>query len=337
MATHLIQFDYFRIMQELDKKPIKPVYLIYGEEEYLHNKVLEGIKDRFQKDNLAVNYETFYGENIDFNGLANSLKTLPLGGGKQCILIKQLDKVKGAAAKQLDHMMNRLSFGDDNFILLLFSFDKKIPGHISLDKIKQFGTIVFLQKLKSFQMKQWITVKCQENHKEISPEAVYYLQGLTDNDLAQVENELQKLFSYSGEGSSRISKDDIIHIFYGNAAANIFDFVDAIGDRRTDEALYLLHQLEKNEYHPLSLLAMINRQIRLILQVKYYHEDLKKLRGELHLPLFVLNRLIVQSKKYQLYELKETYPILLDAEISLKTGYRDPVTVLEQLVVSITE
>jgi DNA polymerase-3 subunit delta len=337
MATKYPLLDYFQLQKDINSKPIKSVYLMVGEESYLQNMVIEQFKTRFQQDKQLVNYETFYGENLDLNRLANSLQILPLGGGKQCIIIKQLDKVKGTFAKKLDFMINNLSFCDVDLIILLFSLDKKIPVNISLDKIKQFGVVALLKKPKSFQIKQWISLKCRENHKEISSEAIYYLQRLTDNDLGQIENEMLKLFCFLDNSSPRISRDDIINIFYGTEAGNIFDFVDAIGERKTETALCLLNKLEKSEYHPLSLLAMISRQIRLILQVKRYKGDIKKLKGELHLPPFVMNKLIGQSQKYHLYELKNAYPNLLDAEIKLKTGYHDPVIILEQLVVRITK
>jgi len=57
----------------------------------------------------------------------------------------------------------------------------------------------------------------------------------------------------------------------------------------------------------------------------------------LHLPPFVIDKLIKQSQEYRLDKLKSAYRYLLDAEIKLKTGYFNPVLVLEQLVVRITE
>ncbi len=329
--------DYFQLQKVIHSKPLKPIYLLYGEESYLHNIILDNFKNHFGKDKKGVNYETFYGENIDFYRLANALGILPLGSTKQCIIIKQLEKIKAPLAKKIDLLIHSLPFQDDSLTILLLSYTKKMPTNLSLERISQFGTIVSLERPKSSQVKQWINRRCRENHKEISPEAVYYLQRLSDNDLGKINNEMEKLFCYSGENTSRINKEDVVNNFYGTEAGNIFDFVDAIGERKTRVALGLLKKLAESEYHPLSLLSMISRQIRLILQTKRYEGNQKILKGELHLPPFVIDKLIRQSQKYHSNKLNNAYRYLMDAEIKIKTGYFNPVIVLEQLVVKITK
>ena len=329
--------DFFQLQKDISSKPLKPIYLMYGEESYLHNIILDNFKAYFSKNRQYVNFETFYGANIDVNRLSNSIRTLPLGAAKQVIVIKQIEKIKAFHIEKIDSLINNHSFLDDSLMVLLLSFNKKMPANLSLKKIRQFGVIVSLQKPKSFQTKQWINLKCRENHKEILPEAVYYLQRLTENDLGLINNEMEKLFCYLGEASSRIRKEDVVNNFFGAEEGNIFDFVDAVGERKTQTALRLLKKLEEGEYHSLSLLAMISRQIKMILLTKLYDGDQKKIKGELHLPPFVIDKLIKQSQEYRLDKLKSAYRNLLDAEIKLKTGYFNPVLVLEQLVVRITE
>ena len=81
--------DYNTMIKEIERNIIKPIYLIYGEEGYLHKIVLDKIREQFSRQKKLVNYETFYGENLDFNRLLNSLQTLSLGVGVQCIIIRE--------------------------------------------------------------------------------------------------------------------------------------------------------------------------------------------------------------------------------------------------------
>jgi len=328
--------DFFQLQKELNSNSLKPIYLLYGEENYLHNIIQDNIKAHFCNDKQSVNYEIFYGENVDFNRFVNSIKILPLGTEKQIIILKHLEKLNASYAKKLDSLIKSKSFQDDSVIILIFSLNKKMPTCISLDRIKKYGSIVSLKKPRSYQIKQWANQKCRENHIEISPEALYYLQRLTDNDLGRMNNEIEKIFCYLGKNFSRINKEDIIHNFFGSEEGNIFNFVDAIGERKTKLALKLLEKLEENKYHPLSLLAMISRQIKLILRAKLYDGNQEKLKGELHLPPFVIDKLIKQSHQYKLEKLKNVFRHLFDAEKKLKTGYFNPVMVLEQLVIKIT-
>ena len=72
--------DFFQLQKELrDNKPLKWIYLMFGEEGYLQNLILDDFKKYFICKKCHVNYETFYGENIDFVRLVNAMTTLPLG------------------------------------------------------------------------------------------------------------------------------------------------------------------------------------------------------------------------------------------------------------------
>ena len=172
--------------------------------------------------------------------------------------------------------------------------------------------------------------------KEINEEAIYYLQKITENDLALISNELEKLFCYLGDSSIKINREILIENIYGIQEGNIFDFVDAVGERKGDKALSLLKILmDSNEYHPLQILAMLNRQMRLILKKKLSSQNYKKNKGDKNLPYFVVKKLITQSERYRMGELKRAFHYLLDAEISLKTGYLLPAIILEQLIINI--
>ena len=329
-------FDFFGLKKDIESNSLKPIYLIYGEENYLHNLVLDSVKDYFGNSKQYKNYEIFYGENVDFGPLFNSINSLPLGVEKQAVLIKNFEKVKATNAKKLDSIIKNKTFQDNVITIFIFCQSKKIPANVPVARIRKYGRVVFLTKPKVYQVKQWINQRLNKKQIKILPEALYYLQKLTDNDLGRINNEIEKILCYLGKGKSNITREDVIINFFGSEEANIFSFVDAIGDRKTREALTLLRILEENEYHPLPLLAMISRQIKLILKAKLYESNHKKIKGDSNLPPFVIDKLIKQSQKYPLDRLKKCYSYLLDAEIKLKTGYLNPVIVLEQLVIKIT-
>ena len=113
--------DYNTMTKEIERNIIKPIYLIYGEEDYLHKIVLDKLREQFSRQKKLVNYEIFYGEKLDFSRLVNSLQTLPLGVGVQCIVIRELEKIKSPLMQRLISMIDRLSFNYNNLMVLLFS------------------------------------------------------------------------------------------------------------------------------------------------------------------------------------------------------------------------
>lgn len=335
MATEYI--DFFQLQNDFSKNNIKNIYLLYGEEGYLHNKVIENFKNYYKRTDKSTNFEIFYGENIDINNLINSINVLPLGIDKQVVIIKNYEKIKKAIAKKLDIFLNSGCFQSNNLLILLSCHDKKIPRNISLENIRKTGKIVSLKKPKTFQIKQWIRKKFTESDTGISDEAIYYLQQITDNDMGKINNEIEKILCYLGEDISKIEKKDIINSIYGSEEGNIFNFVDAIGERNTEKSLNILSKLVENGYHPLQLLTMISRQMKLIMQAKLYKVNIKQMQYDLRLPIFVINKIVNQSKYFKLNKIRHTFRLLLNAEKKLKTGYFNPVLVLEQLIIEITE
>ncbi len=338
MAEKQNILNFVALQREIENNPIKPIYLIYGEESYLHKITLDKFKIRFAEDKKSVNYENFFGEDLDFNRLANSLHTLPLGVSSQCVIIRELDRIKAPSLQRLNSIIDELSFSDDNLIVLLFSNSKQIPQNINTKKILKYGEIVSLSKPGVTQTRQWIEEKCRKADKEIDEEAIYYLQRITENDFALICNELEKLFTFLGDSIPKINKEILMKNIYGLSEGNIFDFVDAVGERKTGKALSLLKKImESGEYHPLQILAMLNRQIRLILKIKIPAGNSKQNKGGKNLPYFVVKRLMSQSQKYKMDEFERIFNYLLSAEINLKTSSLLPSIVLEQLVVKITK
>lgn len=138
--------DYNTMIKEIERNIIKPIYLIYGEEDYLHKTVLDKLREQFSRQKKLVNYEIFYGEKLDFSRLVNSLQTLPLGVGVQCIVIRELEKIKSPLMQKLISMIDRLSFNYNNLMVLLFSNGKRIPSNFSMEKITEYGAIVSFLK-----------------------------------------------------------------------------------------------------------------------------------------------------------------------------------------------
>lgn len=330
-------FNYFSLLKDIDNNIIKPIYFIYGEEIYLHRAIEDKIKEYFSHQELKVNYETFYGENLDYYNLAASIQTLPLGNNKQCVIIKQFEKIKEPFAEKINILISKLSFKNNDLQLLLFSQDKKIPKNIIIKNIEKYGVLVSTPRLKIKEIQQWIRKRIKVENKKIDEEAIIHLMRAAENDFTQINNEIDKLICFLGESNENITKKMILENTYGFQEGNIFDFVDKVGEKKTGEALLLLKLLlDSNHYHPLQVHAMLTRQFRMILEMKLSIND-KKNKGGLNLPYFLIEKIIQQSQKYKVDEIKRAFHYLLKAESDIKTGNSFPAIVLEQLVQQITE
>jgi DNA polymerase III delta subunit len=119
--------DYNTMIKEIERNIIKPIYLIYGEEDYLHKTVLDKLREQFSRQKKLVNYEIFYGEKLDFSRLVNSLQTLPLGVGVQCIVIRELEKIKSPLMQRLISMIDRQIQGIKDYYFQIWCQPDSIP------------------------------------------------------------------------------------------------------------------------------------------------------------------------------------------------------------------
>lgn len=200
--------------------------------------------------------------------------------------------------------------------------------------------------------------------KSISPSAFSLLRERCENDLGRVMEELEKLISFVGDRET-IERADVEAVVAEEVSSRMFELVDAIGRRDIPTALKALRYTLQSGEPPAKTLAMIARQIRLILQAKLLLE-MGAIRGDVramdydtisealkNVPEQVA-RLLPESRKHNLLKQKP-FPILqalrlsvnftlddlkramervLEADVALKTG-GTPEMVLEDLVIDL--
>lgn len=100
--------------------------------------------------------------------------------------------------------------------------------------------------------------------KRVEPAARKLIGERAGNDGALLAAEIEKLCLYAGEAAT-IREADVRECMRDLAASWIFDFTRALAERRAAEAIMLCRALFAGGEHPLRLLALIARELRLLL------------------------------------------------------------------------
>lgn len=226
---------------------------------------------------------------------------------------------------------------------LIFMESKEIRSNNPLVKLaaeSANGYTKMFMKPQGSQLEKWIQQRTVQKNGRISPKAVQLLANSVGNDLETLDNELEKLVAYKGYDSEiEIDTDDVSTLSPYAAEANIFDLVDAIGNRNGKVASTLLHQKLNEGEEPFRLFSMFIRQFRLLIQVKelmiagYRPQGISR---ELHLPGFVASKLYQQARGFGLEELEHIYLHLLEIDVAVKTGHGELTTSLDLLVADLT-
>jgi len=311
------------------------IIFLYGQDNFRSQEKLNKIIRRFKEyDKSGFNLELFDGEDLEFGCFKNSLISSSFFGSKKLIIIKNL-LTKGSAdlLEKINEYGSQWDRLDRKDKIIVFWEKGEPDKRTKLFKLlKRIGKCQEFRPLENYQINNWIEKEVKRKKSSISPEAQKKLVAFIGSNLWQMKNEIDKLVFYK---LGKIESNDVDLLVVSSITSNVFNIVDALGNKNQKKALKFLHeQLEKGE-NAIYLFSMIVYQFRNLIKIKSvgikYRQisDLAKIVG---LHPYVVQKTVAQTKKFSLSELKEKYQKLLDLDLAIKIGKMEPITALDLFV-----
>ncbi len=207
------------------------------------------------------------------------------------------------------------------------------PSNRMLRKAQAVATVRTFPLLRGERLKGWIRNSAAGKNAEITRDAVNGLADLSGGNLRVLDGELDKLALYA-EGRA-ITLEDVQSMVSFSGEASVFVAVDAVVEGRPDVALRSLRRLIDDGNSPAFVLAMIARQVRLLILAKDMRTQgvpASELGGRLRLSGYPLRKTLDQETMFTPEGLREAHGKLVEADLSAKTGRFDEETALELLV-----
>jgi DNA polymerase-3 subunit delta len=190
--------------------------------------------------------------------------------------------------------------------------------------------------------------------KVIDPRALRVLAERAGTDPQRLAGEVEKLCLWAGE-RNRITAEDVQAVANDLAETWVFDFTAAFAERELGRAVTLLRELLLQGEVPLRVLALLAREVRLLLLAR---ETLDEERGGKGVPReftafqkqvlpaldprtreafgnlhpFVLFRCLRNAERWSAKELRAAYSALARLDMEMKSGRLDPAFLLERFV-----
>jgi len=220
-------------------------------------------------------------------------------------------------------------------VLVLVDGEIKANNRL-LKSLAALAKVMTFPPLGEKELSNWIQDRVKQGGGTISPGAVKLLVGLVGADLWVMSSEIDKLLVYCL--GQPVTEDSVKQVTSYAREANIFALVDAILEGRIKVAQQMLHRLIQEGASPSYILAMITRQLRLIVMAKDLGQELfrPEIRGRLEPTSgYGLEKAVRQAKAYSLERVNKTYHKLLEADVAIKTGKYDGDLALDLLVVEL--
>ena len=303
---------------------------LYGEDQFRSQQKLKEIKDKYLKsDKTGSGLSLFDCEEkeISVAQITTTINTPNLLASKRLIIIKRM-----IASFPVPEQKEMLTFLKANLkkvknnqdVVIIFWEANQPKRNKALYKFLIKEQKQDFKKLTGVKLTQWVLKRLSilDSNTQITKEALEKLIIYCAGDSAVLDSELQKLINYSQ--TQTIEGEDVEILVKARLNSNIFQVIDALGNKNKKKALNLLHEHLTAGEDAYYLMSMFIYQFRNLIKIadcqgqgensEYAIAKLTKLHP------FVVKKSLSQLNHFSLTQLKIILLNLSQLDEKIKRG-----------------
>lgn len=308
-------------------------FIFHGDDPHAQRETMADLQRKLgDPELLSLNTIRLAGSGLAFGELRQACDAMPFLADKRLVIVTDL---LGAPLPWQAELLAYLPELPETTRLILLESRPLADNHpvLALAEQSKNGYVRAFRRPEGSALERWVRQRVEATGGRIAPRAAALLATSVGGEMLALENEIEKLVLYKGEGT--IEPADVELLCPYAAEASIFELVDALGGRNGRVAASLLHAKLHEGVDPFYLFAMVIRQFRLLIQVKELAEEgatSAEMARKLKVHPFVAGKVEQQSRQYTLAQLEQIYRHLLEIDVGVKTGRTEMVTALGLLV-----
>ncbi len=263
---YFMELKYFDVYK-ISALPRGSLFLLYGQEEILKDEITKKILSQvLPKESSGLSLEEFSILETRIDSIINALNTSSFFSPKKVIILKNIEELKSSDFSKLSKHFP--SVNSLTYLILVNNLSEKkltLPAKVA-SYIEKNGIIINCSFFKD-ELSRWIKNKLDLSAKVIDKTSLQQLIDITGGNLSQINSEIERLVISSGDNPT-LSSDDISSSVATRAEGHIYNLTDALGERKIEKALGILHYLLKIKFPPEYILNEIRRYLKLIWQAK---------------------------------------------------------------------
>ena len=336
-------------------------YILHGEDVFSRSEKLARLQNKVAKDDPSMaELNTTYlgGARVTVGELCHACDTIPFMAESRLVIVDGLlgrlapdrkRREKGAPKKHevawkrefLQALANYLPNLPETTNLIFLESKKLGASHPILKLARSEAAddraeIELFVRPKDGALPSWIERRTRDKGGSLSPGVASMLTMLVGRDLRMLDQEIEKLLLYAD--GRPVSKEDVQLLVSRAREPDIFALVDSVGRRQIAQALRLFHQFLEEHESPLYILAMLARQIRILIQLTELRDQRltqREMEKRLKLHPYVIQKGLAQARNFTMPQLEAAHQRIVEADLAIKTGKSDDVLALDLLVVEL--
>ena len=317
--------------RHLERQSLRPVYLFYGEEEFLMERALrrleQGLSEKWGEAASRVVREAPEVSPEEFFAQA---RMSTLWGSGQLLILRRAETYP---AQALNAVVDYLDHPAPRSVVILTAPSLKTRDaekHPVFGRLAKNEAAVGFFRLREGDLLPWLTREAKRLGKTMTPAAAQRLVEVVGDNLSELHQELKKLALFAGDETS-LTPQQVSQLASHSRSYNIFALTDALGEAALPRRLAALDHLLDLGEPPARILTMLARQLRLLIRYKEAapHSTPADLAKLLKLHPGIVKKVGRQAEKFSLPALQAHLELLHQADLSLKTSAANPRVWLE--------
>jgi len=262
------------LLSELDHLPPHPVYVISGEDSFQRMGLTTQLVDKLVPvEQRQLGLTTVDGSQVSARQVAGELESSGFrfdDDPRRVVLVRRCPYFQAGDGDDHEPLRKRLEAGLLDDTVVIFEVEGKVDKRLALSKtvLSLARAVEFPALAEGFEVEQFIKARLAEADVTMERRAFGELTARCGQDARRLTNELDKLIcAIDGRGEIRV--DDVRSMVAPTAELSVFDLVDAVAERKPREAVSQLEALLDQQAQPFMILAMLSRQMRLLIQARY--------------------------------------------------------------------
>lgn len=309
---------------------LKPIYLLYGGEQYLIETVVNKIKKKFGEKLLGINYILIDETNVE--NIISDIEIPAFGYDKKLIIVKNTGLFKKDGRKKSGSPIQEklAEFINENYeiikesVILVF-VELEADKNVVYEVISKNGILCNIEELKPVQLVKKLKQICNLYKVNCDEITLNYLVEIAGTNLQNLINEIRKLIEHAGEGGT-ITLEDVNNLSIKQIESVIFELTDNLATKKIDKALEVLDNLiYQKEALQKILITLYNhfKKIYLCNEAVKYNKDVVTSLNLKPNQTFLVTKYKKQASYFKNNELKELLNALIDLDYNSKNGKID--------------
>ena len=324
---------------------IAPLYLLFGEEEFLVEEALEKLlRHTVDESTRSFNFDQFHGTEIQLRDVVERCQAYPMMAERRVVVLRDLNRAIGSRKSDdgsgfLDYLASPL----ETTTLILTATTDSFLGKGRAKPKGLWGTIiehsnaVHFKKIYERELPSWVTSRIAARKKKITPEGIELFVSYVGASLRTLHNEIEKLFAFV-QDRSEISIDDVRTVVGASKTWNVFELQKAIGEKKLEISIEIADRMLKANEPAQLILTMLTRYFTLLwrlMEVRTKHRNPKDIAREVGVSPFFVGEYLAALNRYSLQNIRTAFEALLAADVALKSTRVAPQMMMHMLLISI--